>query len=249
MKNDLAVLSLLALTGGFLFTHLCHYTSYRASRAETQRLLFLSACWGVGLLVLSRLMDLTIRKLCPGIYGVGADLWSIFVPQDIPGLALFSGAFLLGLILPWALNGFWPAPLSKKVRAHVSRQVIKKYGSDMERLLYNSIDQVIPVAITLKSHKVYIGWPIWVPRLTTELEDLSLLPAVSGYRDPETKRLELTTRYQGVYETPFLEAHSLSATDFAVIIRLEEIVSANLFSTQIDQAVFQIPDETAPSGD
>lgn len=246
MINDLAVLSLLALAGGFLFSHLCYYTRYKASRAETQRLLFLSACWGVGMLVLSRLVDLMILKLCPGIYDFGADLWGIFAPQD-PGLALFSRTFLLGLILPWILNGFPPTPLSREVHARVSRRVIKQYGSGMEKLLYDSIDRVIPVAITLKSHKVYIGWPIlapfiWDPRFTSQMEDLSLLPAVSGYRDEETKKLKLTTDYRDVYEAAFLEKHSLSATDFAIVIRLEEIVSANLFSPEIDQEVFQIPD-------
>lgn len=77
------------------------------------------------------------------------------------------------------------------------------------------------------------------PRSTAE--ELRLLPAVSGYRDEETLRLEFTTEYYPAYELINTDpALGLEAADFEIVVPLDKLASVNLFLLDIDQGLFEI---------
>ncbi len=98
------------------------------------------------------------------------------------------------------------------------------------------------VSVTLSNRKVYVGWPVYTPDPRRETRDFRLLPALSGYRNEKTLELQFTTQYINVYQRIQSGAISgVDADDFEIAIPLDEVVSANLFSLEIDQQLFEIP--------
>jgi hypothetical protein len=104
--------------------------------------------------------------------------------------------------------------------------------NEFEKMLFSSIKKKMPVSISLKDNKVYIGW---VANLnlkdTEERHYLKILPIVSGYRDMYTRRFKLTTWYTDVISAVEDSEHtsSISAEDFQIVFPASEITSVNLF--------------------
>ncbi len=81
---------------------------------------------------------------------------------------------------------------------------------------------------TLKDGKVYVGWIVWLP-LDPRAHDayVTLLPYASGYRDPTTKTMKLSTRYSPIYERDdtnlddFIKLMPVANIEFASIYREE----------------------------
>lgn len=226
-------LPFLALAGGFLFTSRCHFTRYRIARVEGERLIYNSAAFGVGLLFAAQVALKGTATILPDAYDGCARSWSSFV-YHLPGVAPFAGAFLLGLALPWIVNAIYPAPKAT-VRA------IRRYGSEFERLLYTSVATSRPLQLCLRTRKVYIGWAVDTDVLEGESAYVRILPALSGYRDEVTLTLKLTTQYLDVYAELRSRGTPFDAADFEIVIAASEVVSANLFSLDIDQNAFQLP--------
>jgi hypothetical protein len=65
---------------------------------------------------------------------------------------------------------------------------------------------------------------------------------VSGYREESSLDLRPTTQYLDIYEQIQQgQLADLTANDFEVALSLEKVISASLFSLDIDQDVFKIP--------
>jgi hypothetical protein len=158
------------------------------------------------------------------------------VIPDLPGMRLFLVAFGLGFALPVIINRFYKAE-------DVAAKLIKKEGSEFEKLLWQSINGDLPLGVTLKSLKFYVGWPVYTPSpKKSELEDIRLLPIASGFRDKETHQVTLTTNYHRIFEK--IEKHEfefpVSIQDFEVVFPVDEILSTRLFSLEIDQYMFSL---------
>ena len=233
-----ASLLLFVLAGAFAFAYRCHYTSYLASRMEGRQLLFLVTSVAVGLLLLSRCFLLVASLLLwePLVSFIGRVWMAIVSPFGVPEvLATFFGAFVLGPVLAGLVNAFYGAE-------RASTDIIEKYGGEREKFLFAAMESEDLVLVTLRSRKVYVGWPLYTPDPRRETKDFRLFPAASGYRDEQTLELKLTTQYSGVYERIEAGEYSdLQVEDFDTILPLEEVESANLFSLEIDQDLFKIP--------
>jgi hypothetical protein len=260
-----SLLLLLALTGGFIFTYRWLPTYYISRREEGQRLIFVAASATFPLLLVSSGSLWVANRFLPSsLINAAGDWWTVLVepyvakPLDASTFAAFFGALVWGLVLPWLLNVFYGP-----VRA--SNFIINNYAGELEKMMYRAMGEFLLVSITLKSRKVYVGWPVRAlipnPRRGDIRPHIRLLPAISGYRHEETQELVFTTDYSLVYQRIEEEAvpglspeERLSADDLEMVIPVDEIVSANLFSTNIDQEWFEMPsDEPAdrrspPSG-
>jgi hypothetical protein len=109
----------------------------------------------------------------------------------------------------------------------------------LERLLYDSQASTYPVSISLKNEKVYIGWPVLTPEPMHRIQDIRILPVASGFRDPVTKALTISTEYFPVYRAIERGALRMDPEDFEIVIALDEVRSANQFSLDIDQDLFR----------
>ena len=234
--EDSAPLTLLVLAAGYLFTNSFLYTSYRAARSRGYRLLFESACWGIGLLVFSQIMLTIWAQWRPESFSRGREVWLAFAP--VPWLAPLFGAFLLAMVVPHLLNRVYP-------QERASRRAIERHGTETEKLLYRSLNSLLPISVSLKNDKVYIGWAVWTPELKSEMREIRLLPAMSGYRSPVYKSLQITTRYFQAYREIEAGRLDLRAQDFEIVIPLDELRSANLFSLEVDQQIFTLEHESA----
>lgn len=254
MSNAAAasVLLLLALTGGFIFTYRWRPTYFLSRREEGQRLLFVAASAAFPLLLISSGSLWVANHILPTSFtDIVGDIWGVLVGPylaesfDASTFAAFFGAFLWGWILPWLLNVYYNTD-------RASNLIINRYAGELEKLMYRAMGDFLLVSITLNSRKVYVGWPVRAlipqPRRGDIRPHIRLQPAISGYREEATQELVFTTDYERVYQrieeeaVPGLgEDEQLRKEDLQMVIPVEEILSANLFSTEIEQEWFEKP--------
>ncbi len=224
------VLLLLALTGGYYFTQVCHVTryQYRISKEEGHRLIFMLLRFTVPILVLSYLFLLGVSSVLPKYYvSLVAQEWRTLTgPLYTPALAIFFAAFVLGPLLGWIVNQFYRADKA-------STYVLEKYGGPLEQLLWKAITEVTLLSVTLKNQTVYVGFPGEAEVITSadDLPYLRLLVLLRGYRDDKSLELRITDEYATTVDE--IINGNLSGTrveDFAIIIPRAEIASVSTFS-------------------
>ncbi|WP_143537640.1 hypothetical protein [Rubrivirga marina] len=155
------------------------------------------------------------------------------MPFPFAGSGLLSLA--LGLAAPEILN-----PRMDAEERH--REVVKSDGDRLEVLLDRAIDNKWQVSITMDSGKVYIGYVSAPVDPAQERRYITLIPSVSGYRDPKTHILQLTTDYTQVLLNVDHEAsrfNNMTRGDFEVIIPVGSLRSINVF----DQTAYQLFNE------
>jgi hypothetical protein len=120
--------------------------------------------------------------------------WKKLVPFPYAGTSLLA---FLGGALGWRpLNLL--LRISGRDRDHYARAARETWGDYLEILLEDSIQRSLPVAVTLKNGKFYIGWVLQNFDPAYERKYVRLLPTDSGYRDPTTHKLNFTTNYSPV---------------------------------------------------
>lgn len=202
---------------GYWFLTLCNFTKFRILRDSGYHLLFRSAIVGFVLFISSHILVKIVEYPIPDNQIFLA--WQNWVPMEIL-IALICTVFF-SLILPILFNLFYD-----KIEA--AREVAEQNGDFIELLIDQSINQSLPVELSLRSGKSYVGYAI-KSRLATQSEvDLVLVPIVSGYRKTETRELEITTHYSSI-----IEEFDKNIEDFRIVIPMSEIVSARLFDREV----------------
>ncbi len=229
-----AVIALLILAGGFAFVEIAYTTRYRATRADGQRLLFYSACSAFFLLVLARiLLTLAARS---GWYEPLRSIWLGLLPQPVDGwLGTAFVSVLLGVAAAKIVNRFYSEDKA-------TSKAIREHGTEMEKLFHAAIEKDAMVSITLRNRKVYVGLVARTPPiLEGRSTDIRLLPVISGYREEKTLDWIATTTYDPIYSKIIEGAIvNLTLSDFEVVIPTGDIVTANFFSTDLDQKLFKL---------
>lgn len=98
---------------------------------------------------------------------------------------------MLGLLSPPILNRF-------QDQDEATRQAALDKGDLIEILLAESTERQVFVELTLRSGKSYVGLALNSGLQAHNKSDIALIPLASGYRDPETQELEITTYYATV---------------------------------------------------
>jgi len=208
-------LLLLPLLAGYCALHICHFFRFRAQKQDGHRLLFESALAGIPLLVLGRLTT----------YWVGSTPWgrladgAVTTMFDVPFIGTCIAALLFGIGLPLFANALTSTERAKW-------WAIKATDNGFLRLAQTALRREMPISLTLKTRKVYIGYVVQTPNLKLAEQYIHVLPLVSGYRESATLELKLTADYAKVYATG-----KVNVDDFSVTIPLASIDSANLFDS------------------
>lgn len=159
-------------------------------------------------------------------------LWREFFPFEHSGIAV---AALIIAATAWYPLNKWPGSerrLLKKIPSFLEEEQINRAISEdadaLEMMLKRSKDEGLAVAITMINEKVYIGRVVHPFNPATPTNSVGLLPLQSGYRDPITKKMELTVDYsltmQGITE-------ELDAADASIRVleaKRSEYLLANL---------------------
>lgn len=98
----------------------------------------------------------------------------------------------------------------------------------------------------MRTNKCYVGWVQSLP-IPSHDNYIRIFPAFSGYRKDDTKELIFNIQYLDVYAS---YVRSGEVTDIeeltTLVIRIDEIITANRFSTEMygrfQNAYLQTPD-------
>lgn len=129
-----------------------------------------------------------------------------------------------------------------------TRQAALDKGDLLELLLAESTERQVFVELSLRSGKSYIGLALNSGLQADSESDVALFPLASGYRDPETQELEITTYYAAVIQEWLTESEELEESsdepeetekrlanpeDFRIVVPMSEIVSVRLFDLDL----------------
>lgn len=248
-------LFLIPTIGGYWFLTQFNYTRYRVFRDSGYHTLFSSAFVGALLFGVAHLIILLLNHCCPPLDA----LWESYFPAAYSDTVALSVA--LGVALPPIVNQLHRLPFRQ---GHLTRlpligiffydaagaayHTARENNDFIELLIADSIADRNLIELSLKNGKSYIGFALerGIKRQQDE-PDVVLIPVASGYRDPETKSLTITTHYAPVIEQSLAGKSDLSNEDFRIVIPMSEIVSARLFFPEAYE-LFQETDAAAPAG-
>lgn len=106
-------------------------------------------------------------------------------------------------------------------------------ANNIVSLLFSAMNSQIPVKVSLKSKKVYVGIVDGTQFSSADLENVVIIPYLSGYRDKDRLHIIFDCNYLPVYQK-YNISHSededgLSLKYFRNVIRVSEIESISLF--------------------
>ena len=215
-------LFLLPVLGGYLFLTRAYLTRYGTIRDSGYHLFFRSAAAGLVLVLAAHLLLVFLDKCFPSV----REWWKPYLPSEYDDTAILSLA--LGFVLPFLFNQFHD-------RKKEAERTAKGRGSFIELLIADSRVREKPVEISLRNGKSYIGFvsafSIEGGIIQRDESDVALIPVLSGYRDNDTKELEITTNYAPVIRKWLGEndTSNSSENDFEIVFPISEIVSARIF--------------------
>ncbi len=216
----LGLLFIPTISGYWFLTHL-YYTRYGMLRDSGYHVLFKSAFSGCLLFAGAYL----IIVLLPNPYlSCISEIWKSYVPFDYSGTVVLS--FLLGIILPLAINLFYG-------KEKAMRRTARESGNLIELLIRENNESGQLVELSLRSGKSYIGFVLESGIARHGESDVALLPLKSGYRKEDTRELEITTDYAPVLWQSLEESPSLVYEDFRIVIPMSEIVTARIFDPDV----------------
>ena len=209
--------------GGYFLLNWLNYTRYGIARDSGYHVLLKSAVVGAVLFALAHGAILVIDGNFPEI----TSQWESYL--DYP----YSSTVTLGILLEVVIGIAGNLVYSKDKAA---RDIAIKDGDFVELLIRESMQVPGLIELSLRSGKSYIGFALESGIAQSGDSDISMVPMASGYRNKETKELEITTYY-----APVIEDSELDYTDFQVVIPKSEIVSARLFDPEIYQRFQERP--------
>lgn len=200
---------------GYFFITNCYHTKFALLRENGQRLYLTSILWGFYFLFLFLFLVMVTETL--------TDLLTIPViftyrPNNL-GYYAIPSVIALAVISAYAYNK-WPL---NKQRAY--EKAMKK--DDFESILYIAQLNMQPVAISLESRKVYVGY---VHDALEPGEDsyLTIIPAFGGYRQSEKPDFIL----EYVYDIVLRDLETMPGEDvfqYAMTFPRNKIWSIHLF--------------------
>ncbi|WP_311514653.1 hypothetical protein [Oligella urethralis] len=100
-------------------------------------------------------------------------------------------------------------------------------------IIFEAAETQTPLRISLKSRKVYIGIIESEQFEREDIDNIVIIPYLSGHRDKDTLRMIIDHNYHSIYQKKnILETDSFSKlSKFRVVIRLEELESLSFFDS------------------
>ena len=116
---------------------------------------------------------------------------------------------------------------------------VDKNGNELEKLVTESVINGKTIQLTLKNDKVYIGFCEETP-IPQKTNYIILSPILSGYREKETKRLQITTNYFKIIEEFIDEIETKEGIQLEeitlnthIVIKQDEILTASIYEQDI----------------
>lgn len=240
-----ALLVSIILVSGYLFVINCLPARYKFKRSEGWSAYFFVAAWGILFFSVSWVICSLLGML--GVIGKAA-LYVGLTKENITELIPLSSNstqivndlrvalwVICSLTLSY-LSGLFSLLYFRLGGSKLDAVVKASRNNPLEQLLIESSATLFPILATLKSKKIYVGW-VHAPVLEHgEIDYLSLIPLLSGYRDKDTLSVVFTTNYRQHYNN-CIESSNVSDSlldnfkldNFRVVIPVAEIENISLF--------------------
>lgn len=209
------------LAGGYYILANCIFYKYTFQRAEGEKLVLKSIITGIILI----LVTFIFRGLFEFFFPKPIIFLYQHFPIHFPYLGTTLMSFVFAVIYTKVVNyiGFDISEL-------YVRRAIQQEGTELEILLMNIYVNRNFVQITLNNDKVYIGFVHTLPMPRRALY-VVLIPVYSGFRDSNTKKLNITTNYFSVYESYVADETISNTSELNVMltINISEILTASIF--------------------
>ena len=194
----------IALLAGYAFIRISYYRRFSAEHLKTDRFALHILGYSFVFYILGEVIAEFMIDWTPSRFeSVLSGLWAAGVTAPV------ANAILLGSVLAVfdnirvrylmrrdasisARSGFYEG-----IRIAAVARFVRKSNDSALRAIFRATILKKPLMVTLKSHKVYVGKPyllLWDDP-TQVLTFIKILPIKSGYRDPDTKKVNLATRY------------------------------------------------------
>ena len=220
---------LIPVLGGYWFVVHWNRTRFLMKRRSGYHLFFWAAIAGMFLHIPGAVVVAVGYWMISLFYPLPScfEKWTLFASDVYPCIAVSS--FLSGFVLPHVANRFFP-------EKEATDDAAADNGDLLELLLAEAIDHTMPVALVLKSRKVHIGFALNNGIESQDGEfDIALIPLVSGYQEPDTLVLKLTTYYpQQIRESQESDKRSRlqSSMHRSIVIPLSQVLSARIFDPE-----------------
>lgn len=235
--TETATLILVVLSGGFYFTENFLPVKYRSARENGHRLYFRVLFWST-ILALSASLILFVG-LAALLY-LKLDYLS-FSKLWLEYSRFFEGSARIGVAistipLAWvASHGFNLLLYYKEGKINLLKRIVG--DRKFEELTLHALLSTKPLLVTLDTGKVYVGLVTRAPDLLEPKEHFSIMLLKSGYRDPSTHRVHLTTSYSDIIreirDGEKSNFSHLSQIDFEIVLQTNHIVSACIFDFNV----------------
>ncbi len=225
--NSAFYLILFSILPGYWFLTRWYFTKYNIVRDSGYHVLFQSMVAGLVIFIAATALVTIGEK-------AGIELFrSGWLPSDyqqrLSGdyVSTLMISILIALVAPEIWNHFLDQEKATKRSAERSNDVMKL-------LMIQSIEQAVPVELTLNSDKCYIGLILKSDITRRQEPEIALVPILSGYRHSTTRELVITTNYSPIIKDfADMDRKKYRYDDFRVIVRMCEITTARLFHPEV----------------
>lgn len=225
---------LFPIVSGYYFLTRYVYLKYKYDRLEPQRLIFNSVVTGslifLLLYIFRILLSISFPKLIPTLHGY---LYRLPL-QEQPLLWTFVFNFIFVVIGVWVINKGLKIFAYFKCIPPVERAV-DELGDELEQLFKKAAKEELLLQISLKSNKVYVGFVRYIPP-PKESNYLKIIPLISGYRHPKTKKVTFDTDYYDAILFYESEESKYNSFEMDITIKQDEILIAHIFDYDVYDA-------------
>lgn len=221
-------------------------SSYKIHRMDGYRLYFYVGSYAAGFACISALTLLLLdvgnipSSNFPEMFDKKGSFFQVrgLKHEDIKVACISVLTFVWAILLLIANNAyykFWP-----NAKLRLSYRLTK--GNSFEALLWECSVKLSTVSVNLDSGKVYVGLVTEFDLESGEIEYLSILPILSGYRTGKRKKLKFTNNYYQHYEeienlvVDAREAEKL-INEFRVVVPFSEVISISRFDVDAYKAI------------
>ncbi len=234
MAGLAALLIISAACAGYLFCDKCVRYKYIFPREDGQRFYIRTVTYGFPIVLFALLIN--------------EVLFWFPAHEYTPALITLSkeeGALYAGVFAPlygWLGASIYNLAIGESGRFEHFQKALM--ADDFDSILWRSMSTFQPMAVSLENRKVYVGLVAdgFEPS-TSPNSYLTIVPLLSGHRNPDTLQMEITAVYEPVLE--LLENLPYGEEDYQpeeleayyIAIPRTKIVSLNLFNDHLYQQV------------
>lgn len=230
MLDVVPLIVVMCACAGYVFCNTCLHTKYSLARDDGQRFYVKVLSWGVPftiLCVLTHWLTYALPELLNfSPWFMVAESYSVVLTLLVTPLLALACAEIYNKVVSE----------DKKVQLFFNAMCI----DDFDAVLLEAIESFEPVAISMENRKIYVGYVYTTLEPGVSNSHLTILPFLSGFRDKDTLKFNISARYEVVIEGLRALAENGDGGElsrYTLAVPRSRIISLHLFSHDLHDDV------------